>query len=123
MRCLLIAGTVLLLAGCGSDEAASGGLAALTVRVDDGAGAPRELQLECAQPTDSSACGAAAGVSAADLAPTPEDTMCTQIYGGPEKATIKGTLRGETIDAAFNRTNGCEIDRWERVQPLLDEVR
>lgn len=120
------------LAGCGSDERtpATGGddkLASLTVTVDDdgakGAAAPRELELDCAQPTDSQACGAAAGVSAADVSQRRSDTACTDIYGGPEEATIKGTIRGATVDATFKRTDGCEIARWEKVQALLDEVR
>ena len=119
------------LAACGSDEATpSAGkdatLASLTVTVDDdgakGAGAPRELELQCEEPTDSQACGAAAGVSAADVRPTSKDTACTMIYGGPEEATIKGTIRGAEIDASFKRTDGCEISRWEKVQALLDEV-
>jgi hypothetical protein len=121
-----------LLAGCGSDEPtpAAGGngqLAELVVTVDDdgarGSAAPRELRLDCAKPTDSPACGAAAGVSAADLAKTPDDVACTQLYGGPEEATIKGTIRGSSVDASFKRTDGCEISRWERVKALLAEVR
>ena len=120
------------LAGCGSDEdtpAAGGGgtLAKLVVTVDDdgarGAQQPRELKLDCAAPTDSQACGAAAGVSAADLEKTPGDTACTQIFGGPEEATIKGELRGDAVDATFKRSDGCEIERWDRVKPLLAEVR
>ena len=120
------------LAACGSDEATpSAGkdatLASLTITVDDdgakGPGEPRELQLECEEPTDSQACGAAAGVSPADVKEPPGDTACTTIYGGPEEATIKGTIRGNEIDAAFKRTDGCEIARWEKVQSLLDEVR
>src|SRR5690348_14251872 len=106
---LLIA--VALLAGCGSDEpnpSAPGDdkLAQLVVTVDDDGegGAPaRELKLDCAEPTDSQACGAVAGVSAHDLAKTPSDTACTQIFGGPETATIKGTIRGEPVDAQFSR--------------------
>ena len=120
------------LAGCGSDagtQAAgpTGELANLLVTVDDdgarGAGQPRELKLECAKPTDSQACGAAAGVSAADVRETGGDTACTEIYGGPEEASIRGKIRGQTIDATFKRTNGCEISRWERVKSLLAEVR
>ena len=45
------------------------------------------------------------------------------IYGGPEEATIKGTIRGAEIDPSFKRTDGCEIARWEKVQPLLAEVK
>ena len=77
------------LAGCGSDEGTqaagpTGELANLVVTVDDdgarGAGQPRELKLDCAKPTDSLACGAAAGVSAADVRKTGGDTACTQIW-------------------------------------------
>ncbi|HEX6023488.1 MAG TPA: hypothetical protein VFZ00_15950 [Solirubrobacter sp.] len=119
------------LAGCGNDDPnpsapGEGALAALVVTVDEDGkgGAPaRELRLNCAEPTDSPACGAAAGISARDLAPTPPDTACTQLFGGPETATIKGQIRGEDVDATFSRSDGCEIERWKRVQPLLDEVQ
>jgi hypothetical protein len=120
------------LAGCGADEGTqaagpTGELANLVVTVDDdgarGADQPRELKLECAKPTDSLACGAAAGVSAADVRKPGADIACTQIYGGPEQASIKGTIRGEEIDATFRRTDGCEISRWDHVKALLAEVR
>src|SRR6478609_8159400 len=96
------------LAGCGSDEATQAGgptgqLASLVVTVDDdgakGSGQPRELKLDCAKPTDSQACGAAAGISAADLQKTGGDVACTQLYGGPEEASIKGEIRGEPVNA------------------------
>jgi outer membrane lipoprotein SlyB len=121
-----------LLAGCGSDEptpaaGGNGDLAQLVVTIDDdgarGSAKPRELRLDCAKPTDSQACGAAAGVSAADVQKTRGDMACTQLYGGPEEATIKGTIRGNQIDTTFKRTDGCEISRWERVKALLAEVR
>jgi hypothetical protein len=121
------------LAACGSDDGASqasgptGTLANLTVTVDNdgakGAGKPAELKVDCKAPTDSQACGAAAGVSAADLRPTGKDIACTQIYGGPEEATIKGEIRGEDVDATFSRTDGCEISRWDKVKALLSEVQ
>jgi len=122
-----------LFAACGSDEpttpATGGGsdeLANIVITVDgdgDGSAAPKELQLTCKAPTDSDACGAAAGVSTADMAPTPDNVACTQNYGGPETATIKGTMRGEPVDASFTRTDGCEIERWKKVEPLLSHVR
>ena len=52
--------------------------------------------------------------------PVPGDTACTEQYGGPETATVTGTLRGETIDANFSRVNGCEISRWQEAAPLLE---
>jgi hypothetical protein len=126
---LLIASAAL--AGCGSDEpnpSAPGDdkLAQVVITVDDDGegGAPtRELKLDCAEPTDSQACGAVAGVSAHDLAPTPPDTACTQLFGGPETATVKGQIRGEDVDAQFSRSDGCEVERWERVAALLAEVQ
>jgi hypothetical protein len=121
------------LAACGSDESPSqaggptGKLANLTVTVDSdgakGSEKPKQLKVDCAKPTDSQACGAAAGVSAADLRATGGDVACTQIYGGPEEAAIKGTIRGEAVDATFKRTDGCEISRWDRVKALLAEVQ
>jgi hypothetical protein len=127
-RLLLIA---VFLAGCGSDEptpSSSGdsALASLTVTVDDdgaqGPEEPRTLELECEAPSDSAACGAAAGISAADLRPVSGDTACTQIFGGPEEARIVGSIRGDDVDATFKRSDGCEIARWDKVKPLLDEV-
>lgn len=129
----LLAAAALLFAACGSDEpttpATGGGsdeLANFVVTVDpDGTGseAAKELQVSCKAPTDSDLCGAAAGLSDADLAPTKADVACTQQFGGPETATIKGTLRGEPVDASFSRSDGCEIARWDKVSPLLNQVK
>jgi hypothetical protein len=51
--------------------------------------------------------------------PTPRDAACTQIYGGPAVAYVKGTFRGAPVARSFNRKNGCEIERWQRVRFLL----
>ena len=51
--------------------------------------------------------------------PVPADQMCTQIYGGPETATVRGTWQGERVDASFSRQNGCEIARWDAAAGLL----
>lgn len=129
----VLVAAALLFSACGSDEAttpATGGgsdeLANFVVTVDadgDGGEAAKELQVTCEAPTDDDACGAAAGVSAADLAEPEGDVACTQVFGGPETATIKGTLRGEPVDARFSRSDGCEIARWDKVKALLDQVR
>ena len=118
-----------LLAACGTDEPAAStntGLANLTVKLDnDGPkGAPaKELKLTCDKATDSQACKTVATITRQDLAPTPSGMMCTQIFAGPETATITGTLRGSAVDARFSRRDGCEVQRWKRVEPLLAEVR
>jgi len=46
------------------------------------------------------------------FAETPADTACTEIYGGPETATVTGTFEGAALSTRFARTNGCEIERW-----------
>ena len=56
----------------------------------------------------------------AALEPVAGDVACTQIYGGPEEARIAGTVKGRAVDASFSRSNGCEIDRWDRLAPVLD---
>ena len=47
----------------------------------------------------------------ADLA---EDVVCTEIYGGPQRARVIGTVDGKRVWANFTRTNGCQIGRWDR---------
>jgi len=53
------------------------------------------------------------------FAPSPTNAVCTEIYGGPQQARVVGTLAGKRIWAAFARTNGCAIGRWNRVSPWL----
>ena len=121
--CLAIA---LLTAGCGSDDeeqpAAAPALADLRVEVDrDGKGdKPAETTtVRCSSPNDSPQCEKVAALRLADLDPPSAATACTQLYGGPETATVTGTLRGERVDLAFSRVNGCEIARWDAARTLL----
>ncbi|MFG2138873.1 SSI family serine proteinase inhibitor [Streptomyces sp. NPDC048650] len=53
------------------------------------------------------------------FAPVPQGAKCTMIYGGPVTAHITGTWAGRPVDAQFRRSNGCEIERWRRFEPLL----
>jgi hypothetical protein len=121
-----------LVVGCGEDDeepslpGGGGGGAAfadLTVTVDpdgDGARPARRASVRCDAPEDSATCRAAGGVRRSAFEPTPGDVACTQQYGGPQTATVEGTLRGEPIDATFSRANGCEIARWQQAAALLD---
>lgn len=54
--------------------------------------------------------------------PPPEHEACTQQYGGPEVATVTGTVDGERVHATFTRTQGCEIHRFDQVSPLWTGV-
>lgn len=62
------------------------------------------------------------GKSSPDLlAPVPAGQQCTQIFGGPATATIKGTWSGKPVNAQFARNNGCELARWNKLKALLGE--
>ena len=50
------------------------------------------------------------------LHPVPTDMACTQIYGGDQVATIEG----DGIRAIFNRSDGCQIARWDALAPVLE---
>ncbi len=69
-------------------------------------------------PQAEEACAALASDPEA-LEPVPTESACTLIYGGPEQADVVGTLDGEEISATFNRSGGCEIDRWDRMAAVL----
>lgn len=51
--------------------------------------------------------------------PVPPDAVCTQVFGGPQRALVAGTLRGRRVRARFARNDGCEIARWDRVRFLF----
>lgn len=53
------------------------------------------------------------------FAPVPANAVCTEIYGGPERVRVRGTVKGKKVDATFTRSNGCEIDRYERAVALF----
>ena len=81
-------------------------------------GAPREWRLHCdlaggTHPAPEKACEQLFEL-ADPFAPTPGDAVCSEIYGGPAVAEVEGLFRGETVDATFTRTDGCEIGRWDR---------
>ena len=47
------------------------------------------------------------------------DTMCTQLFGGPQTARVTGRWAGEPVDLALSRTDGCRIAQWDRLGALL----
>ncbi|WP_030193509.1 SSI family serine proteinase inhibitor [Streptomyces sp. NRRL S-87] len=53
------------------------------------------------------------------FAPVSRRQMCTMVDGGRATADVSGTWRGRQVDAHFNRKNGCEISRWEDLEPVL----
>ena len=70
-------------------------------------------------PRAAHACARLAAGGAKLFARLPRNTVCTEIYGGPQRARVVGTVNGRRIFATFARSNGCEIDRWRRISPWL----
>lgn len=70
-------------------------------------------------PTRKRACTKLQTMGAGAFAQVSPNAICTQIYGGADKAVVKGTLGTQRIWSSFRRRNGCEIDRWSRFSPWL----
>jgi hypothetical protein len=122
-----------LVAGCGGDDGAQPGepgedpaaRLTVTVRPDGPDGPARRRSIECQQlgpKAPEPACQRLAGLTPEQLAPVPAGTACTQIYGGPGVARVSGELRGKRVDARFELSNGCEIERWDRNRVLLGDA-
>ncbi|MFF4040689.1 SSI family serine proteinase inhibitor [Streptomyces sp. NPDC001816] len=56
------------------------------------------------------------------FAPVASGGSCTMLYGGPATAHVTGTWAGRPVDASYDRSDGCEIGRWDRMVPLLPRV-
>lgn len=112
------------------ENRAAGDHLTVTVR-NAGGGADGTYEVLChpsggSHPDVSGACGAVDrntrwGKDA--FAPVPRDSLCTMQYGGPATAHVTGTWAGRPVDATFDRSNGCQIGRWDRLVPLLPDLR
>ncbi|WP_323960156.1 serine protease inhibitor [Arthrobacter sp. JZ12] len=90
---------------------------------------PKEYVLECSRdgvgssttmPNAEAACEVVRRLGASFFNAKPDpNKMCTQQYGGPQTATITGTVDGQRVHAYFSATDGCEIARWNALQAVL----
>jgi hypothetical protein len=95
----------------------------ITIRPDENALRATSYTLRCnpgggTLPRRAAACRRLAQLKA-PFAGVPKNVACTEIYGGPQKAVVVGRFRGRLVRATFNRRDGCEIDRWNRVAFLF----
>lgn len=107
-----------------STPSAPSGTADLTIAVNDGAGMTTTWHLTCnppggTHPHPAVACGVLGANGAKALPRVRVGIMCTQLYGGPQKAQITGTWRGQQVDSKLSRVNGCEVARWNLLLGLL----
>jgi hypothetical protein len=144
---LLLGAMVLLVAACAADDSggavAAGGPTteavpvdvALVVDISDGTSAPpRHGSITCQGAAaigtgfllDPTVASAACAVLEADasvqrrLTDGPAKGLaCTQQYGGPETATITGTLLGKSVKADLHRKDGCGVADWNALRAVL----
>ncbi|MBK5216032.1 MAG: hypothetical protein JJE02_00490 [Propionibacteriales bacterium] len=111
----------------GSDKKDSDAVTSLTITYKaDGNVAEKSYELSCEptggdHPGAAEACGALEGIDLDVFQPVPAGNACTMIYGGPETATVVGTVNGDKVNAKFSRENGCEIARWDAVTALFPD--
>ncbi len=99
----------------------------LTISVDSGNREPLRWTLICDPPGGDHPLAAPAcellakfaGQEVDPFAPPRKNRACTDLYGGPDTATVSGVWRGRPVQASFSRVDGCEISRWDALGPLL----
>lgn len=69
--------------------------------------------------TASRACRTARRLAGFLAAKRPTDVACTEIYGGPQTASIRGTIGARSVNRTFDRANGCGITDWTRAAGLV----
>lgn len=118
---------LLALTGCssgGSDTVATVPASDLVIELAGDQGAePERLTLSCGptggnHPDAAQACADLAQAQE-PFAPLPADRMCTEIYGGPQTATVSGSHRGEQVRLELSRVDGCRIAQWDRLGAVL----
>jgi Subtilisin inhibitor-like len=116
--------------GSSSGGSASGSSSAppesdLLIEINRGGGAPTEsYRLTCGDAvTGNHPDGAAACAHLKSMkdpfAAIPADTMCTQIYSGPETAHVTGRWQGKPVDLKLSRIDGCRTEQWGSLGALL----
>ena len=125
MRASLVAGLLAVTAAT-TASAATTATTALRVTYSDVAKPNESITwtLRCnpargSLPRPARACSRVTAGGARLFARLPRNIVCTEIYGGPQRARVVGTVNGRRIFATFARSNGCEIDRWQRISPWL----
>lgn len=96
----------------------------LTVSLDPGNGDSSEWTVTCdpaggTAGDPEAACETLDALTPQDVAPVPRNANCTMQYGGPQTATVTGIWDGTRVDLSFSRQNGCEIARWDAMEPVL----
>jgi hypothetical protein len=52
-------------------------------------------------------------------APPDRGRLCSQVYGGPDRALVRGRVGTTPVHRWFGRADGCQIADWRRAALLL----
>ncbi|MFJ9176985.1 SSI family serine proteinase inhibitor [Streptomyces sp. NPDC102360] len=100
----------------------------LTVTVaDSDNGSDGTYELECSpvggtHSDPAAACGRLDELEAQGVdpfVPVASDARCTMQYGGDATARVTGNWHGRAVDSSYALSNGCEITRWQQLEPVL----
>jgi hypothetical protein len=104
----------------------------LTVRYTTGSQVERVAHLRCRgdgvradsflRTSARPACGRARKIASFLASKPSAKRVCAQIYGGPQRGRITGTIGGRRVDRRFRRTNGCHVGDWQYAVPILPRV-
>lgn len=86
---------------------------------------PAEWTLTCGpeggdHPDPAAACADLEDLDLEEVEGQSDDEPCTMIYGGNAQATVSGHIGETEVDLEFDRTDGCEIHRWDLMGTVLD---
>ncbi len=133
----LFAAGAFALAALSEPPAPADGAAAtveLELTYDDDRGTRRRATLSCRGSTRRATgylrrrsarrlCGVARELRGFLTSPPPQDRVCTEQWGGPDRAHVTGRIGGDGVDRRLARNDGCAIDDWDRAQRLLPKPR
>jgi hypothetical protein len=128
------AALAVVLSGAGSGSAAAADTVRLTVTFAREPGARQVAHLRCTASGARAdgflravgtrrACATARRLRSFLASRPASNRTCTEIFGGPERALVAGTIGARRVRRSFSRTDGCKTADWRHAQPLLPRPR